>query len=132
MTTLDTMRAAYLAEIDALVARYPGQMQNRPSYEHNAASMRLGFLRTHVKTKLHDFPAGLLVAFIPDDAKRDAMRREEGFTTPMVSIWAPDRSYGSTLTMIASGDVEPSCATCDGSGTIRYVDGFVSFTCPHC
>lgn len=65
-TVLETIRIAYIASIEDLIATYPAQEANRPAYEIAAASLKLGRLKTRVRTKLHDFPAGTIVATLPE------------------------------------------------------------------
>jgi hypothetical protein len=128
---LETIRTAYLASVAALIATYPGQEANRATYEADAAALKLGRLRRRIRTKLHDFPQGTLVGFVPEDERRAAMRKAEGLG-PMVSIWAPELSSGSTMTLVDVGEVEPVCSLCQGSGAVRHRDGLVSFACPSC
>lgn len=128
---LETIRTGYLSAIATLIATYPGQEANRATYEADAAALKLGTLKRRIRTKLHDFPAGTLVGFVPEDARREAMRKAEGLG-PMVSIWAPELSSGSTMTLVSAEDVLPVCETCQGSGRVRHREGLLTFDCPSC
>lgn len=129
---LETIRTAYLAAVATLIATYPAQEGNRTTYEARAAAMKLGRLRRRVRTKLHDFPQGTLVAFVPEDEHERRFRLEEGRDIPTVSIWARGVSSGATMTVVDSTIVEPVCETCQGSGSVRHAAGLVSFHCPAC
>lgn len=120
---LETIRASFRTEVAALVAKYPAQAPNAAHHEHQASTMRLGVTVRTIRTKLHTFPAGVLVGMIDDSFGGEAR----------VSIWAPGISSGPTFTCVRPDRVMDVCTSCDGAGHVfPHPTALVAVNCPSC
>lgn len=134
MDTLATIRAAFEAEVEALIKRYPAQRANRAHYAEKAASLKLGRLTRRVRTKLHDFPRGTIVGYYAHGPDDDSCYDRHGLEpVPGASIYAPGISDGAMFTIVPVSEIAPVCSTCDGTGhVLPHPTALVAVNCPAC
>lgn len=126
-STLSTLRSAYLASIEVLIARYPAQEANRASYVRWLEGARLGSLTRRVRTKggLTDLARGSLVLFAANP-----YAAEDGID---LELWAPRADGSPSKTLVDARTVRPVCGTCEGSGAVYpHPTALVAVSCPDC
>ncbi len=128
--SLAAIRAAFEADVAAMTAKYPAQKLVGETYAKQAREMRLGVLGRRVRTKLHDFPRGTVVAFVADGEREIGAR---GAMVESVAIYAPGLSWNGILTSVPAEIVHPTCTTCEGTGAVHaHPTALVATNCPAC
>lgn len=126
-STLSILRAQFLAAVEALIAQYPGQAQNRAHYVRWAESAQLGETTRRIRTKggYTDVARGALVLFAANP-----YAAEDGLALEM---WAPRADGKHNQTLVDAKTVRPVCPTCEGSGVVLpHPTALVTVNCPSC
>lgn len=125
--TLSTLRSSFLSAVEALVAQYPAQAQNRAHYARWAEAAKLGETTRRIRTKggYTDVARGTLVLFAANPhAAEDGMALE---------MWAPRADGTPNMTLVDAETVQALCPTCGGSGCVHpHPTALVTVNCPTC